>query len=167
MRFILRTLMAVVASLVYGVLALHGWGLCILWLAGLTYGNQVALDTLALAVPLATPYVGAFVFMLGVPPFFLACWGAAYPLWRRAGAALAGLGAGVCGLVTWQSLMTLTSGYAFSLRYAVADPVSGGDLLAIGLLGVFEAWVTLVCIPVRPQGRLRNWLRRADARVAV
>ena len=138
-----------------------------MWLARLTYANPVALDTMALAVPLATPYVGAFMFLLGIVPIFLACWGAVYTVRRRVTAALAGIGAGVCGMMIWQALMTLVSGYAFSLRYAVADPVSGKDLLAVLLLSVFEAWITFVFIPVRPHGRLRNWLRRADVRVAV
>ena len=74
-----------------------------------------------------------------------------------------GLGVGVLAVIGWQGVMTLYSGYAFALRHAVAQPVTGLDLLVVALIFVAEAWFMLRLLPVRAKGRLRDWLRRPQA----
>jgi hypothetical protein len=161
-RCVLGTLLAVALSRICAALGTKLWMALALWAARVTRESQVALDTMALAIPLAARSVAQAAGLLSLPPIFLACWAAAYPASRRFLAAGAGLGAGALVAIMWQNLISLKSGYAFSLRHALPQPVTPMDAFAVILIGVLEAWVTLRMIPIREKGGLRKWLSRTD-----
>lgn len=164
MRFVLRVLLAVVLSQLSVPLAMKLWAWSALALAKATSVHQIALDTLALAVPLAARSVGQAASLLSLPPLILACIGASYPASRRCLAAAAGLILGLLAVAVWQTLVTLISGYVFALRHAVTQPVALTDGLIVMLVCVAEAWITLTFIPV--EGRWRDWLRSAPRRLS-
>ena len=148
-RTALRTLVALVLAQLVMAASLRVWNWAAYALIPLLYSSQFARDTMALAAPLAARSVAFGCLVLSLMPLLAAAWSFRYSLVRRGLAAFGGFLGGLLAALAGQTAISLYTGYAFTLRHSIPNPVTLLDWACLGIACLFGLWTAFQAVPFR------------------